>query len=430
MVTLRKWEAPSKRAPLPFAAAGHVEGGEEGYGVPLGVTLSDQTPPIAVKATANQRREIIMKHSVTKTVLATLVAGIASVTTAYGQVSCGAVITTNEVMTSNLACIFNSPAFTIDGGSVDMNGHRVGCLPGQTGIALINSGGKLKNGFVEGCDDGVILAGSGKHTVTNVMVRGGGNRGFVVLSPKNKLVRNTALGNEGVGFLVASALQPMADILIGNVAANNGDAGFHLTGDGSKLSGNLATGNGEEGFYLSGSATKFTRNTAFNNENIGFSMIGVGNSLSQNSAIQNDSWGFAPYGSEGKVKNNLSVGNNGLGFGSSNGANAYSSNMSAFNVEAGYVVFGDGTSISKCAAIGNGDDGILVGLGQENMVIKNNRIIANGALGLNLQGQETLITGNFAIDNATDDADDLDPMCMTNTWKKNIFHSTADACIE
>lgn len=372
-----------------------------------------------------------MKHSVTKAVLAALAAGFTGVTAAYGQVTCGAVVTTNEVMTGDLFCILNPAAsFTIDGGSVDMNGHRVGCLPGMNGVVMINSGGKLKNGSVEGCDDGVILAGSGKHTVTNVMVRGGGDRGFVVLSPKNKLVRNTALGNGGIGFHIASAVQPMADILAGNVAANNGDAGFHLTGEGSKLSGNLASGNGQEGFYLDGGSTKFTRNTAYDNGGIGFSMIGVGNSLSQNTAIRNNSWGFAPYGSEGKVKNNLSVDNNGLGFGSSNGANAYSGNMSALNAEEGYVVFGDGTSISKSAAIGNGSYGILVGLAQDNMVLKNNRVIANGDLGINVQSHTTLITGNFAVDNSNDDADDLDPMCATNTWKKNTFNSTADACIE
>jgi hypothetical protein len=370
-----------------------------------------------------------MKHSVTKAMLAALAAGFANAAAAYGQITCGAVVTSNVVMTADMFCILNSPAFTIDGGSVDMNGHQVGCLPGSNGVLFINSGGKLKNGTVEGCDDGVILAGSGKHAVTNVMARGG-QRGFVSTSTKNKLVRNSALDNSGDGFVLASVIQPMAHNLNGNVSANNGGRGFALTGDGSKLSGNLAFNNGGEGVYILGDGNKLSRSTAYDNGGIGVSVQGVENSLTQNSSIGNASWGFAPYGEAAKVKGNLALDNTGAGFGAVATGNAFNANMSAFNTQDGFVLFGDGTTISRSTAIGNAEDGILIGLAQANMVVKGNRVIANGLLGINLQSNTSAVTGNFGADNAAGDADDLSATCDTNVWKKNVFDSAADACIE
>lgn len=370
-----------------------------------------------------------MKHSVTKAILAALAVGFTGATAAYGQVSCGAVITGKAVMTTDLACLFNSPAFTIDGGDVDMNGHRVGCLPGNDGVSFINSGGKLKNGFVEDCDRGVILAGTGKHAVTNVLVRGG-QRGFFSISAKNKLVNNTVLDGSGDAFTAASFFQPMAHQLIGNVAANNGGFAFKLTGDGNKLSGNLSSNNGDDGFFVDGDDNKLSRNTAYNNGGTGLLVSGADNSLTLNSAIANSGWGISPDGSNSKVKGNLALDNVGSGIGSSGDGHAFSGNMSAFNTQDGYSMFGSDNVLTRSVAIGNGDDGLEAALTFARFTVKGNRLIANGAFGIAMRGSESLITGNFAVDNTTDDATDESPTCATNTWKKNIFHSTADVCIE
>lgn len=364
-----------------------------------------------------------------KSALAGLILGLAGAATAHGQVSCGAVVTGKAVLTGNLSC-FTSPAFTIDGGDVDMDGHWVACLPGSNGIVLTNSGGKLRNGFVSGCDDGVILAGSGKHAVTNVLVKDSGDRGFVVLSPKNKLVRNTALGNATDGFKIASAVQPMAQMLVGNVSADNGQSGFDIAGDGNKLTQNIASGNGAEGFLVVGDGNKLSRNTSYDNTDMGFELNGTENSLSLNNAIGNNAWGFAPYGEAAKVKGNLALDNNGVGFGSVAPGNAYSANVSLFNGDDGYLLFGAGVVLARSAAIGNGGDGFQAALAYPGFVVKGNRFVANGAMGINMQGDESTISGNTAIDNGTSDADDLNTDCDTNTWKKNVIGDATDACIE
>jgi parallel beta-helix repeat protein len=369
-----------------------------------------------------------MKKSAALAIFASLVAGIGA-PAAQAVVSCGTTVTGKEVMTSDLAC-FDDPAFTIDGGEVDMNGHRVACLPGTDGVHLINSGGKLLNGFIEGCDVGVALVGSGGHTVSNVLVRDSGIRGFVILGAKNKLIRNTALDNAADGFMAASPAEEAAHAFVGNVAAGNGESGFEIHDNKNKLSQNVAYANGAEGFVLDGDGNKLSRNTAYDNGGIGISLDGAGNSLSSNTSIGNDSVGVAAYGEENKLKGNLALDNNGVGFSSVAPGNAYTANLSAFNANDGYLLFGAGVVLSRSAAIGNAGDGFQAALAYQGFVVKGNRLIANGALGINMQGNDSKISGNFAFDNTTDDADDNNVDCATNTWKKNVFHSTADACIE
>jgi parallel beta-helix repeat protein len=368
-----------------------------------------------------------MNKSVTIVIVAALAVALSGVSAASAQVSCGAVITTNEVMTSDLACLFNSPAFKIDGGSVDMNGHRVACLPGQNGIGLINSGGKLKNGFVEGCDDGVILAGSGGHSVTNILVRGG-IRGFVSSSAKNKFVRNTAMDNADQGFLAASLLQPMAHTFTDNVAANNGGDGFAITGDGNKMTGNIGYKN-DEGFVVGGNGNKLAHNTAHDNDQTGFYVEGLDNSVSENTSIANGSWGFGVSGTS-SVKGNLALANASNGF-DHDLPITVSGNTSAFNSGSGFVMDGGNpdTYVYRNTAIGNTEDGIQTAM-DNYMTVKANRVIANGAVGLNVFTGQSAYTFNFGVDNTTYDAEDYDGCSGTNTWDKNILHSTSDPCLD
>lgn len=366
----------------------------------------------------------------TKTALVALAAVLAGSPPAHALVSCGAVITTNEVMTGNLFCIFNDPVLTIDGGSLDMNGHQIGCLSGQDGVTFINSGGSLRNGSIEGCDRGAVLAGLGKHSVTNVLAKGGNDTGFLILGSGNKLVKNVASGFTNDGFRAATALPPLSDIFVDNVSANNGGNGFLVTGDSSKMAGNLAVGNGEHGIYLIGDGNKLSRNISYNNGFLGLRIDGHENGVAENTTIANSGPGIGVFGSQTKVKANHAIDNGAEGYATLGNANAFSSNTSVLNAGKGFVLFGDDLKLSKSSAILNDESGMWTDGGNSGLQFKGNRLLSNGDIGLVVESTATLIKGNLGYGNANADADDINPMCAGNTWKGNVFGDKADACID
>jgi hypothetical protein len=343
-------------------------------------------------------------------------------------VSCGEVITGNETLTGNLFCILNDPVLTIDGGSLDMNGYQIGCLPGQDGVAMINSGGKLKNGSVEGCDRGVVLAGTGKHTVTNVLAKGGSDTGFFILGSGNKLIKNVAEGFADDGFRAATALPPLSDVFIDNVSANNGDAGFRIDGDKTKMTGNVAIGNGTVGILINGQGNKVSRSIAYDNGQAGLYVDGSESSVQGNVTIGNGT-GVVITSAQTKVKSNTSIANNTFGFSTNADENLYSGNVAILNADLGLGLLGDQLQISKSSAILNGGYGLFAG-SYTGAQVKGSRLISNGDVGLSMNGTAAVIGGNLAYDNVNDDAQDASATCAGNIWKGNVFGITSSSCIE
>ncbi len=368
-----------------------------------------------------------MKKIITKAMVGALAAGFVGTGSAYG-VTCGQVITGNETLTGNLFCILNDPVITIDGGSLDMNGYQIGCLPGQDGVAFINSGGKLRNGSIEGCDRAAVLAGSGKHTVVNVHAKGGSDTGFYMLGSGNKMIKNVASGFGNYGFRAATALPPLSDVFIDNVSANNGDSGFHIDGDKAKMSGNVAVGNGGRGIWIDGEGNKLMRNIAYDNVQSGVQVEGSANSVQKNVSVANGT-GVVVLSGLTKVKSNVAIASVGNGYSNLEDGSLFSGNSSILNGTFGFVMLGNNVGVSKSSAILNGSFGIWMGM-YTGVVAKGNRLFSNGDVGLYSAGNGAEISGNLGFDNVNADADDFSATCSTNIWDGNVFGSAADSCIQ
>lgn len=203
---------------------------------------------------------------------------ILAATAASGQISCGAVVTSDKVMTADLVCSGHNPAFTVQGpATVNMDGHTVtGCPADGTGIAVVGSKGGLKNGAVIGCDQGVRIAGSGGHTVENVVVHDGG---------ENRLAGNVATASRDDGFFIYDHEAAAGSRVERNIAVAGLKRGFELV-RGTYAFGNIAAGNDGDGLNTQEEGNRLRKNKASANGS-GIAVDGPATTVDKNLALAN-----------------------------------------------------------------------------------------------------------------------------------------------
>ena len=263
-------------------------------------------------------------------VLCLTVAGIA--VPAEAAFTCGGTVGPGGtlVMTADITGCASSPALTLVGPvTVDMNGHTVGCSSG-TGIGIEQDGTSaiLKNGVVgPSCGIAVVVSGSGRHQVLNVLTRGN-TRGFQVRSDGNHLLNDSSRDAGGLGFELdgsANAVKASAAVgndtgflvatgtkntLTGNTASQSVNNGFDvLGGTQHDLSMNTAISSGLAGFSIGGSQSKLFNNTAASNATEGLLVGATGNIVKGNRAYANASEGIHITGSGGTITKNVALGN-------------------------------------------------------------------------------------------------------------------------
>jgi hypothetical protein len=357
--------------------------------------------------------------------LATILAAAAAPVEA--QVSCGATVTTNSVMTADLQCPSHSPAFTVKGpATVDMAGHRVlACARGGVAAVLDGSGATLKNGAVTGCDTAVRLAGKGKHTVENVIAREIEN-GFVFESPGNTVIR-TAVYKVGYGYLISSKAGSADDNTLKYNIASDCFKSFSLEASGGDYYGNIADLGGASGFIVVGNSNTLRRNKSTNNEEYGYFIDGSFNRLDGNLASANYDSGFYlenQHPQQGnRFLNNIAMGHEEVGF--VLGAEVLASeNLSVNNWAGGFKVLAPNVTLLKNTSAANGDVGMYIESGPG--LVKKNRVLQS-AQGIEVGASGVTITGNTALSNFPDLMDDS-PTCAGNTWTGNIFATHDHVC--
>lgn len=326
------------------------------------------------------------------------------------QVTCGDVITDKRVLETDLACGTN-PALTINGGKLDMAGHRV------TGVGdcilLAGIGSQLSNGSAYSCGGhGVMLEGS-KHKITSVVSTENSGAGFFAAADITgvKFTNTSAVLNDaGYYFFVGPASK---NKFSGAVASRNVSTGFTVLGDENKVSECTAFGNGFYGFGFNGNKNKFSRNIADGNQ-----------------------YGFQIGGNENKLKQNTaSGGSTDFGFNMGGNDNTLTKNVSVRNADEGFVVVGTGNQLTKCVAVDNAGTGFSIQ--NVNNSVKGGRAERNGVDGILvvLGATGNLITKNVALENLSDDLQDNNASCAAgnNGWSKNVFGESEDGgtgCIE
>ena len=214
-----------------------------------------------------------MRTSTFVSLLSVVVLPLALVSTSWAaHVSCGDVITSNTTLDGNVGPCATDPAIEVQGSAMlDLNGFTVSCMTTATvGISLTGKGAKLRNGVVEGCNDGVRLLGTGGHKVERVL----------------------STQNQFNGF--RSGDDSHKNKLDGNSATDNGDDGFEISGDGVTLTNNTSTSNSDRGFNINGTAEglKAQGNTAARNSGDGFGIFGTEHKVFKNTSQQNGDDGY------------------------------------------------------------------------------------------------------------------------------------------
>jgi len=348
-------------------------------------------------------------------------------------VCCGATILVSEQLLGNLFCPANdghSPTLTVDGVTLDLNGHTVTChTTGDNGIELIGSGatltsGAANNGVVTNCFDGVILAGSGTHSVSKVTSQKNADDGFEVDTDKNVLDNNTSFKN-AFGFFITGRRNLLTNN--DNVSFNDFD-GFLVVNNKNRLVDNTADDNGDDGFDIEAIKTFLTSNTSTFNGDNGFIINGDNNKLTDNTAEhngsdENENDGFHVSGFKNKLINNQANFNIDSGFEFDSSANnaTVSGNTATYNVTGFLVEAGSGShNFVRNTASNNSADGFLIG-GNSN-VLKLNTANNNGDDGIEVGGSSNGIRQNQATSNSDHDLhDDNLPDCDGNQWNHNTF---------
>jgi hypothetical protein len=138
-------------------------------------------------------------------------------------ISCGDVLGPggSEALSGDLVCE-ESPALVVEGPTIiDLQGFTLACALADdgslagTGIEVIGSQARIRNGTIENCDRGVVVEGDGRHrllhlTVTSPEVQGNGGIAFLVNSDRNHFISNIVTHYAGEGFRLSD----------GNVPAN------------------------------------------------------------------------------------------------------------------------------------------------------------------------------------------------------------------
>ena len=286
-------------------------------------------------------------------------------------------------------------AITVLSASLDLKGHVVFCQDTDAdgvpnGIELWGKGSRVKNGFVAGCHDGVVVVGQGKSIVDNVGSYFNWEDGFHVHSARNTLENNVAFANGEEGFILNSDNNRLNN----NSAISNAQDGFDVDeGLGkNKLVGNSAQWNGDEGFDIDTESNRLNKNTAYHNGGNGVELAGHGNVVSKN-----------------VVEHNLE----------------------------GIHVDANNNQITGNTVSENTWDGINLGFGATDNLVKSNTVDNNGADGIDLDFGAThnTVDHNTAVGNGVFllgafDLEDDNLDCDDNTWKSNTFDTKGSLCID
>jgi len=350
-----------------------------------------------------------------------------SPTSLQAQVVCGAMITGDAVMGGDLNCPANDPAVQVNGGSLDMNGHRIsGCL--GTGILVTGAGSKVSNGSVRGCVIGVDLDTTVGAKLTNVTAAVNSSHGFRLSNGTgNKLIACTALGNGGNGFYQLSTDESSYKRC---VSSDNTMAGFQLEGNGNQVRDSVIVDNAGPGMDVIGDSNNFSRNVLTDNLT-GLSLSGTGK-VADNRVTQSTSQGFGLVnsGSVAKLSKNVAADNGTVGF-SVGGTAVMKNNTATQNGGTGFVVTFADTTLNSCIASNNTSEGFLLTASASAITLNGSAAMRNGGNGVRLamgaSGNE--VVKNVSIESGDDDLQDDNMNCGSNVWNNNVFRTSEAAAV-
>lgn len=309
---------------------------------------------------------------------------------ASAQVACGDEIGPGRqvVLGEHLRCDDVATGVVVRGPAVlDLNGFSITCADSdadgdvpKVGILIVGAGVMVRNGAVDACHNGVVVAGSGRHRLDDVAVLSGSGDGIVLASDGNRVTEALAFFHGGTGI----AVHGRGNVVTDSDATGN-RVGFRV-GQRNTLARNFASASERDGFLIGGSGSILTDNRALGGR-VGFTVVGGSNRLVRNE------------GSENLI---------GIFLDARARSNALLANVTSRNTAAGIVTSGERNRLLLNRAEDNVAHGVRVTPG----------------------ARTTAISGTLARRNGLNDLVDETPGCGANRWRNNRFGTRNQHCVE
>ena len=234
--------------------------------------------------------------------------------------ACGQAVTTNAVLTQDLACAGSGIVVASSGVTIDLNGH---VLQGNGGWVGIGNGCvcdlvTIKNGVVRNFGIGIDLtSGADNVSVSDVVSAGNTQRGIQIQGTSASVKSSSASGNGWDGILVTGEKASITS----TTAAGNGVGGVSVQGDGASLKSSTVVGNASAGVTLQSNVASVASTTVSGNAAYGLVLSGNAASVSSTTVTGNGTGGIDVIGDAAKLNGNRFEGNgfsgpsDGLGLG-------------------------------------------------------------------------------------------------------------------
>lgn len=284
-------------------------------------------------------------------------------------------------------------------------GSGVDCNAAQQLLGTRIEGGAARDNDGSGAHVNAAVDTVGTIVAGFVAVHNGGN-GIAINGAqhtlKTKVTNVTVTGNAGSGIGITAGSEVTTTTIAGAVASNNASAGIDFSsGDlvaATTLKGVVANGNLDDGVNIDSGGKV------------------VGAKLTDAKAAEN--------------------GNDGIHFGSGDGVTRVSVSRAVVAANAGFGLRLQGTLhvVKEVRANGNGAGIQLDAPGGGNVIEKCSAQANNGTSGVGIAvgdgNTENVIQKNVALGNDGFDLVDGNPGCDADSWKKNVFFSRSDPCIQ
>ncbi|MFA0813161.1 right-handed parallel beta-helix repeat-containing protein [Microbulbifer epialgicus] len=345
------------------------------------------------------------------TSIAFLVSSVGLVFSSHSfAVSCGDTINTPTLLLEELNCpltVADPYALTVVGpiGSLRMLGNgKILCDnasgDGIGGVLMTGITASVIGGEIDTCPSGIILEGSGFHSILNIEILNFTENGLEVDSNYNLIAGNTIIGlgmaGTGDGVVLTGTYNTINNNHIEAADDDDDDDGISVTSTAefTTITLNELENNGDEGIFFEADNTVITYN--FSNFNLDNGIRGTSdsNTIARNIVTNNQGGGVR--------------------LGQTASGNLLNNNQIHDNIESGIRLAGDTT----------------------NNTIKNNQLSGNTDSGINVTGGgsfDNIIKDNTAMDNTPYDLVDVneDALCtnQANTWIDNNAGTADPMCL-
>ncbi|WP_083922663.1 right-handed parallel beta-helix repeat-containing protein [Microbulbifer variabilis] len=232
-----------------------------------------------------------------------VVANALSVSPAFA-VECYETVTTTAFLTENLHCELTSEnpyAIIVSGpsGNLQIQGDGgITCtgnsdMEDQFGLLIEGTGRQVRGGIIENCPGGILVSGSGSHSILNMEIKNYYlDDGIKINSDNNIIKGNTITGNPLYSGDDGIDSNGNYNLITHNTIKYAGDEGILIDGEDSTVLHNYISYSGDDGIDLDGTRGVVSFNTSEHNSGDGILIDTNNASVSQNTANYNGAEGI------------------------------------------------------------------------------------------------------------------------------------------